>query len=168
MADYTPGATLGRGDLNIFLTDSLGNPSNAAEITYALYFYDTTVPIPVEVLIGDPLRTPVNPQIGEYYAALQIPSTAVSGEYHIKWTFRQYVSSAQQQVVQIFQVVGQGSSLTVVSYSTSEWQLINKLRMHLRDQCVGGEEEIEIDVAGEKMVVRLDELWETLKDEPTP
>lgn len=131
---YTPGQTLGRGDLNIFLTDSTDNPANAAEITYALYYYDTSGPIPVEVLIGDPARVPVNPQIGEYYAAFQIPGSAVSGEYHIKWTFRQFVSSPQQQVAQIFQVVGADSSLLVVNYSDSERDMIRKLRMHLRDQ----------------------------------
>ena len=32
--------TLGRGDLDIFLTNSSGNVSNASEITYALYFVD--------------------------------------------------------------------------------------------------------------------------------
>ena len=162
--EYLPSQTLGRGDLNIFLVDGINNPANAAEITYALYFYDTSGPIPVEVLLGDPARIPVNPQIGEYYAAIQIPSLAVSGEYHIKWTFRQYVSSPQQLVVQVFQVVGSTGQLGVVSYSNLEQQMVNKLRMHLRDQCVGGEEEVELDVAGERMTVRMDELWAILKE----
>ena len=44
---------LGRGDLDIFLTNSAGNVSNAAEITYALYFVDVGPP-ETDVLIGDP------------------------------------------------------------------------------------------------------------------
>jgi len=65
-------------------------------------------------------------------------------------------------------VVGQDSSLLVTSYTNAETDMIRKLRMHLRDQCVGGEEDVELDVDGEKMVVRMDDLWEALKDEPTP
>jgi len=132
--NVVPGQTLGRGDLSINLTDAQDNPQNAAVITYALYYIDNSGPVPVEVLIGDPNRVPVNPQIGEYYAAVQIPGNAVSGEYRIKWTFKQYVSSSQQQVAQTFNVVGQDSQLLVTSYTEQEWQMIHKLRMHLRDQ----------------------------------
>ena len=160
-----PGSTLGRGDLNIFIVDSLNNPANAAEITYALYYYDTSGMTPVEVLIGNPARIPINPQIGEYYAAIQIPPLAVPGEYHLRWSFRQYVSSAVQQVVQVFNVVTTGTTIGAVGYTAQVQQFINKLRLHLRDQCLGGEEEVELDVAGEKMIVRLDELWEAVQDE---
>jgi len=130
--NFTPGQTLGRSDLSIFLVDSMSNPSNAADITFALYYLDPVGP--TEVLIGSATRVPVNPQIGEYYAAIQIPGSAVSGEYHLKWNFRQYVSSPLSQVVQIFQVVGQNSTLLNVGYGLQERQMIDKLRMHLRDQ----------------------------------
>jgi len=162
MVNMKPGQTLGRGDLNIFLVDSQNVPTNAAEISFALYFYDESGPVPVEVLIGGPNRTPVNPQIGEYYAALQVPPAAISGEYHIKWTFRQYVSSPVQQVVQIFKVLGQNSTLGIESYSLASRMMIDKLRMHLRDQCVGGEEEVEVEIDGGLITVRMDDLWDIL------
>jgi len=46
--------------------------------------------------------------------------------------------------------------------------LVRRLRILLRDNCVGGEETVELDVAGENMVVRMDDLWETLRDVQKP
>jgi len=131
MSSFTPGQTLGRGDLDIFLVDSQGGPTNAAEIYYALYYVDPGPP-EVEVLIGPAQRTPVNPQIGEYYAALQVPGLATLGTYRIRWYFKEYVSQPLTEVVQEFQVVTP-EALTVVAYSASQWQMINKLRVLLWD-----------------------------------
>lgn len=130
--DYYPGQTLGRGDLNIFLVDQNGNPSNPAEITYALYFVDPGPP-EVEVLIGDPNRIPVNPTVGEFYAALMIPPSATLGAYRIRWSFRQLVSSPIQQVVQQFTVAAQGS-IHAFNYSPEAASMIHSLRVLLRDQ----------------------------------
>ena len=74
---FSPGQTLGRGDLDIFLTNANGNASNAAQISYALYYVDPATS--VEVLIGADDRTPVNPTVGEYYAALMAPPAANPG-----------------------------------------------------------------------------------------
>ena len=46
--------------------------------------------------------------------------------------------------------------------------MIGKLRMLLRDQCLGGETEIEVEANGERIVVRLDELHELLGSPTTP
>ena len=129
---YYPGYTFTRGDLNIFLVDGSGNPANPAEITYALYFVDPGPP-EVEVLIGDPARIPVNPTVGEFYAALMIPPSATLGTYRIRWSFRQLVSSPVQQVVQQFLVVAQGT-ISSHHYSTDEQAMITSLRKLLRDQ----------------------------------
>jgi hypothetical protein len=132
MASYYPGQTLGRGDLNIFLVDGNSNPANAAEITYALYWVDPNPPN-AEVLIGDPNRIPANPTVGEYYASLMIPPATTLGEYRIKWSFKQLVSSPIQQVVQVFTVAAQGS-INAMSYSEGTLEMITHLRMLLRDQ----------------------------------
>ena len=129
---YYPGQTLGQEDLNIFLVDQNSNPANAAEITYALYWVDPGPP-EVEVLIGDPNRTPVNPSMGTYYAALMIPPSAALGKYRIRWTFKQLVSTAPSQVVLEFTVQAQGA-LNQFTYSPNQRQMIEKLRMLLRDQ----------------------------------
>lgn len=128
---FSPGQELGRGDLDIFLTNNQGAVSNAAAITYALYYFDAAEE--EEILIGDPLRTAVNPAVGEYYAALLIPPSAEPGEYRIRWSFREYAGSPMQQVVMRFAVV-ESSSLVATIYTDEEQSMIDKLRMLLRDQ----------------------------------
>ena len=122
---------LGRGDLDIFLTTRTGNPSNAYSITYAVYWVDPNTS--AEVVIGSAERTPINPTIGEYYAALMIPSDSTIGDYRIRWTFQELSTSPQQQVVQEFAVVG-GLSASTNDYTDNEQAMIDKLRMLLRDQ----------------------------------
>lgn len=130
---FTPGQITARGDLDIFLTNSQGNPSNAADITYAIYWVDPGPP-EVEVLIGSASRVPVNPSVGEYYASLMVPSSATVGEYRIRWTFRELSTSPEQQVVQEFAVVDTGAITTTSTYSSSEQAMISSLRILLRDQ----------------------------------
>ena len=161
---FTPGQTLGRGDLDIFLTNAQGNPSNAAEIFFALYYVDPGPP-ETEVLIGAAQRTPVNPTVGEYYASLMVPPSATPGTYRIKWTFKEFLTSPYQVVAQEFAVVA-SSSLLAPTYNTAQTAMMNSLRLLLRDQCLGGEETVELDVAGERMVVSLEDLWECLQAEP--
>jgi hypothetical protein len=163
-ATFTPGETLVRGDLSIFLVDSNTNATDAAEITFALYWVDPGPP-ETEVLIGSATRIPAHPAVGEYYASLMIPPAATPGNYRIRWTFREFISSPQQQVVQQFQVVLPSSPLVNLQYSVAKQDMINKLRVLLRDNCVGGEATVEVDAEGERLVVSMEDLWEALKDE---
>lgn len=158
---FVTGQTIGRGDLDIYLVDVDGNPTNAYAITYALYWIDSAHGS-VEVLVGSPTRTPVNPTVGEYYAALMIPASANLGDYRIRWTVQQYANTPQQMIVQNFEVVAPATTASTL-YNPEEQDMINTLRMLLRDQCVGGEETVELDVAGERMVIRLDDLYEALQ-----
>lgn len=128
---YNQGQVLGRGDLDIFLTNASGNPSNAYEISYAIYCVDPTTCD--EVLIGASGRIPGNPAVGEYFAALQVPANATVGTYHIRWTFREFAGAPLQQVVQEFAVVGQAVQTTGTTLSQCESSLIRKLRFMLRD-----------------------------------
>jgi hypothetical protein len=149
--------------LNIFLVNDLGVPIQAAEISYALYFVDKSMGEPgVEVLIGNPNREPVNPSLGEYYAAIQVPFGAQAGDYRIRWTFRRALNEEYQTVVQEFAVVVSDSPNPAGQklYSACERDLIDKLRILLRDNCVGGEEVVRLQVEGETILVRMDELWE--------
>lgn len=128
---FTPGQTIGEGDLDLFLTNAGGFAANAYSITYAIYYVDPTPPYP-EVLIGSPTRVPVNPTVGEYFASLTVPPGAVPGEYRIRWTFQQFAGSPPQVVVQEWAVVAAG--LTTVTYSGNMQAMVNKLRLLLRDQ----------------------------------
>jgi hypothetical protein len=128
---FSPGQTLGRGDLDIFLTNSSGAASNAYEISFALYYVDPDDGS--EVLIGSDRRTPLNPVVGEYYASLMTPPSATPGTYRIRWTLKEFANTPSQQVVQEFAVV-ESSALLAPSYSDAEQDMINKLRLLLRDQ----------------------------------
>jgi hypothetical protein len=157
------GQQLGAEDLNIYLDNSSGHPTNAAEITYALYDFTTGL----EVLLGVPHRTPVNPSVGHYYASIIIPLDANIGSYRVRWTFRELVGGPVHQVVQEFEVIDKATNL-VTLYSDCETDMMRRLRILLRDNCLGGEEEIELDVDGGKMIVSLRELFETIHGTDTP
>lgn len=162
---FTPGQTITQGDLDLYLTDSGGFAANAYSVTYAIYYVDPGPP-ETEVLIGPSARVPVNPQIGEYYASLQVPPSATVGSYRIRWSITQTAGSPVSVVVQEWSVRSPG--IVPVVYSPNVQGMINKLRVLLRDQCVGGEETIEVDAGGERIVVSLEELHDILKDCPPP
>ena len=129
--NFNPGDEIQRGDLDVFFQDPGGNPSNVYEITYAIYYVDPGPP-EAEVLIGSANRTPVNPQVGEYYAAMYVPPSATVGSYRIRWTFRKSSSDVPNNVVMTFSVVEK--STTISTCSATEQELINSLRILLRDQ----------------------------------
>jgi hypothetical protein len=126
---FIRGQQLGREDLNIFLRNSSGMPANAAVITYAIY--DNTTGI--EVLIGSDARQPVNPAIGEYYAAISIPSDANIGDFRIRWTFKETYTSQLVQCVQEFNIIESGLNSQYQDYGTLMNGLIDKMRVYLRD-----------------------------------
>lgn len=129
--EYFPGHEVQRGELDIHFQDADGCPTNVYEISYELFYLDpgppqTEVPIPP----GTP-RKPVNPQTGEYYAALFVPPSAVVGDYRIRWTFTLNPGEASQQVVMDFKVVPK--CIDVVKYTSAQADCIKKLRVLLRD-----------------------------------
>lgn len=128
---FTQGETLGRGDLDIYMSSANGNPVNVFEITYSIYYVDPDTSM--EVLIGSNARTPVNPSVGEYYASLQIPASAVPGDYRIRWLFRETSTTAQEGAVQEFGVVTPASQTTDNTYSNCVTDLIRKMRFLTRD-----------------------------------
>lgn len=128
---FQQGQTLGRGDLDLFLSNAQGNATNAYSITFAIYYVDPSTQ--AEVLIGSSARTPVNPAVGEYYAALMVPATAQPGEYRIRWTFKEFAASPEQQVVQEWGVVSTATETTTSTLSQCQRELVAKLRTMLRD-----------------------------------
>lgn len=162
---FAPNTDLTREDLNIFLQNASGNPANAYEITYAIYFVDPTPP-EAEVLIGSNARIPENPTIGEYYASFRVPSGATSGNYRIRWTFRELAGSPQQVVVQEFAVVA-SSALVVTTYSTAEQDLIRRLRIWLRDNCIDGAELITVRIGIKEQQISLAGLWGAVQEKAT-
>ena len=123
---YFRGQQLGSDDLDICLENSSGVPSNAAEITYALYDVTTGQ----EVLLGAPRRTPANPEVGHYYASVIIPLDANIGLYRIRWTFRETLGGQVHQTLMEFEVI---DKVTTSTSSDCEVDLIRRLRITLRD-----------------------------------
>lgn len=162
-ASYNPGDILGRGQLSFFLEDESGNPTNAAEISYAISFVSVGPP-ETETVVGPSARVPVNPAVGEYFGSLQIPSNAQPGTYRVRWRLRRAPGYPLVEIVEEFTILSLTPQATSnpLGLTVAEKQLIDRLRILLRDWCVGGEETVELDVAGERMVVRLDELHHTL------
>lgn len=132
---FKPGTELGRNDLSIFLVNEYGVPVNAAEISYSIYFVDKSMGEPgIEVLIYPEKRTPVNPSVGEYYAALFVPPGASAGLYRIRWTFKKSVDGEEQTVVQEFQVEDPTACTQgQIIYSKCVAGFIDRLRIMLRD-----------------------------------
>jgi hypothetical protein len=128
---FTQGQVLGRGDLDIYLSNSSGNPTNAFSISYALYYVDPLTT--AEVLIGGAARTPVNPSVGEFYASLQVPSSSAPGDYRIRWLFRETATSSEEGAVQEFGIVSNAVETTTDTYSTCVTDLIRKMRFLTRD-----------------------------------
>ena len=128
---FTQGETLGRGDLDIYMSSANGNPVNVYEITYSVYYVDPDTSM--EVLIGSNTRIPVNSSVGEYYASLQIPASAVPGDYRIRWLFRETSTTTQEGAVQEFGVVTPASQTTDKIYSNCVTDLIRKMRFLTRD-----------------------------------
>lgn len=125
---YFKGQQLGEEDLNIFLENASGVPTNAAEIHYALFDFTTGM----EALLGPPRRSPANPAVGCYYASVIIPLDANIGNYRIRWTFRERVGGPVHQVVQEFEVIDKATNL-VSLFSNCEADSIRRLRILLRD-----------------------------------
>lgn len=123
------GQQLGRSDLVLHLANSSGHPSNAAEISYALYDFTTGQ----EVLLGSPTRVPENPSVGEYYASIIIPLDANIGTYRIRWTMREMIGGPIQTALQEFTVQDRVTA-PLSCYTVTEVDLVRRLRMLLRDQ----------------------------------
>lgn len=162
---FQPGQLLGRQDLSIFLADPSGQPYDPYLVTYALYFVDPGPP-EVEVLVGSPTREPAHPSRGEFYAAIVIPTGAQPGAYRIRWTLKQTAPSPEQHVVQEFTITT--TPIVLVSMSPLETQAVMELRMLLRDHCLAGEEVVEVDADGQRLLVRLDDLYEATRDLQVP
>lgn len=128
---YFRGQQLGPDDLHICLENSAGHPTNAAEITYALYDVTTGQ----EVLLGVPRRDPVNDSVGHYFASVIIPLDANIGCYRIRWTFRELVGGPIHQVVQEFNVIDKATDTanSLACFTACEADLIRRLRINLRD-----------------------------------
>lgn len=158
------GQQLGRDDLNIYL-DADGVPIDAAEVSYAIVDVTTGM----EVVVGPTQRTPAHPSVGEYYASIVIPLDANLGPYRIRWTFRETVGGEINRVVQEFDVADKVVQTPGTAQITAcQADLVRRLRILLRDNCVGGEEVVEVDVNGTMVCLSMHELWEILRDECAP
>lgn len=128
-ATFVRGTMVGRGDLDLFTVDNSNQPINVFEISYAIY--DATTGI--DVLIGSDARTPINPDVGEYYAALEIPANARTGLYRIRWRFRETALSPDVIIMEEFSVLENETVNPLSLYSPIVIDMVRRLRILLRD-----------------------------------
>jgi len=128
---FQQGQVLGRNDLDIFLTNSSGNPTNVYYISYSIYYVDPSTD--QEVRIGPDNRIPMNPEVGEYYASLMVPANATPGDYRIRWHIKELSTSLLEGAVQEFGIVTQQQDISVSPYSDCVQDLIHKMRVLTRD-----------------------------------
>jgi len=119
---------MGSEDLALALVDGNDNPTDAYEISYAIYQVTSFGEVPV----GTTVRQPVHPELGMYYASFQIPENADLGKYRIRWTFQQSTTSPQNTVMEEFHIVEEET------FQSSLWtpiqaDMIRRLRILLRD-----------------------------------
>lgn len=126
---YTRGQQLGPDDLNVSLESVNGSPTNAAEVSYALFDVTTGA----EVLVGPPQRTPANPERGVYYASVIIPLDANLGTYRIRWSFREVIGGPLHNAVQEFEVIARDSSAIHPKLTSIQAEVVRSFRIMLRD-----------------------------------
>ena len=69
---------------------------NPIWINYSVWFLDSTT------LVGTRLRTPMNPQVGQFYANMYAPDNP--GRYEIRWRYQKDSSSYAQEIDEPFSV----------------------------------------------------------------
>lgn len=153
------GKILGPDDLSIAMTDSSGRPTALHTITYALYDASTGV----EVLLGPSQRVPVMRELGFYYASVKIPEDANMGTYRIRWTFKETQISPVNTVFEDF-VITEPESFLLDLYSPLQLDMIRRLRILTRDNCLGHEELLQLKVESEIIEISIGDLWELLHD----
>lgn len=116
-----------RNQLELYLVDNINNPVNAAEISYTLYDMTSGVAVPIYQNAD-----PVNPEVGEYYAAFFIPSNASLGRYRIQWSFRQLIGGPENLIQEEFEVVESVEQRFSIT-SGLVLDMVRRLRILLRD-----------------------------------
>jgi len=125
---FFPGYTLTQDDLKIVIRDSMGAPTDPYYIRYSLFDVTTSM----EVLIGANDRIPATTGVGQYYSNATLPLDSNIGNWLIRWNFRETVSSPLIEAVQEFNVVGQGTVISITGNAAQDL-LIKRLRILLRD-----------------------------------
>lgn len=157
---FPRGKITGQEDLTINLLNAQDLAIDPYEIFYALYDVTTGV----EVLLGSSERAPVREEKGLYYAAFQIPEDANLGLYRLRWFFRETTTSQQQMVLQEFNVLEE-SDFKEDLYNVHVLDMVRRLRILLRDNCIGEEEVVDVLTEdGEIIEVSFLELWGLLHD----
>ncbi len=123
------GQQLGRGDIDINIDNQSGHPTNVQEITYALYDVTTEM----EVLLGSPLRVPLNPSVGEYYASFAVPTDANLGKYRVRWTFRELAGGPVNTAVMNWTIIDRTGNVVSADMTATEADLVHGLRTLARD-----------------------------------
>jgi hypothetical protein len=82
------GQVFQRGDLPLYVTDVAGNPLGPYSVTYTMLYHPKTSPCVQRVCPEG--RTPVQVDVGEYYASGIAGRCGQSGEWCIEWKLQEF------------------------------------------------------------------------------
>lgn len=85
---FTWGHVFQHGDLPIFVTDTSGNPLSPFSVKYSMYYTPKNATCPVRV--GPLDRTPVQIDVGEYYATGVAGQCGQPGDWCVEWKIQEF------------------------------------------------------------------------------
>lgn len=103
---FSWGYALTRGDLTLCLKDKSGNPISPYLIWYTLYRMQGEN----KLQVGPDRRTPISPQVGEFYAVGIMGDEGQPGMWSIEWTWEFSARSPLQSFEYSFEVRDAASS----------------------------------------------------------
>lgn len=101
------GDSLSRGDLTLCLKDFGGNPITPYCVWYTLY----RMMGQFKVQVGANRRTPISPQVGEFYAVFTPGDEGQPGDWIIQWNWQFSASSLTQSFEYHFKLLDAASAM---------------------------------------------------------
>ena len=134
------GQLLNKNHLNVFISDSGGNPTNPLFISYTIYTrtksnvpeFTKTYRIDEEPISETIDSTPLPFGIGQYYAPWVMPDDTRLGYYRIKWVVQLNETSQKIEQAEEFEILQRVDPIiaAAVAAATEENNLTNLPHVH--------------------------------------
>lgn len=151
--------------LTILVKDEFGAPITPFSIVYSIF--DRTGHVPI--LMGEERRPATHGAFGLYAADFTLDGSAPLGPWEIRWYIQRDELATEQVVVEEFEVISTLQPAFGFEASLSEGVrgLVQTLRTFLRDDCVVGDTEVEVQVPGGQIFkLTIAELEEIVNENP--
>ncbi len=96
------GKTLGPGDLTLMVRDENNLPATPVSLNYTIFRLEEGG---TQSLASEPMKVPLQQELGLYYVAMTIPSSWAEGAYRIAWNLQQTATTPEVTVTEDFSVL---------------------------------------------------------------